>query len=385
MQWTEILNLARAHRDDDVRELALKASSCDTVDMPAVLRQISGQRIARDKIPDWASNDNIVYGPHLAMEQCSSQTTALYKAALVIGDTITDLTGGLGVDFAFMTQGRVGTYVERQQLLCDIARHNFSALRLNATVVNGDAADYLNGMSHVDTLYIDPARRDNAGNRVFALADCTPDVTSLAHTMLLKARRVIIKLSPMLDHRAAVAALPCVSQVHILSTRNECKELILVLDRDYNGDVTVHCVNDDQRQTFVLGQENITATVWNETTPSHLYEPNASIMQAGSCNLLASELDLSVVSHFSHLLVGDRLVPGFPGRTFAVDDVGSMNKKELRRFMQGITQANVITRNFPLRAAQLARRLKVSDGGDTYILATTTASARHILFKAHRL
>ncbi len=387
MQWNEILEFAREHRDDDLTKLALRASSFPDVDMTLVLQQLAGWRIAQAKQPLWAGTPGIVYGPQLAMEQCSSQATALYKAALVQGDSLCDLTGGLGVDFAFMAAGRHGTYVERQEHLCDIARHNFAVLGLDAEVINGDGTRYLETMPLVDTIYIDPARRDKAGNRVFALGDCTPDVTTLAPLMLEKASTVIIKLSPMLGHRAAVAQLPGVEQVHIVSTRGECKELLLVLKRGHQGDVTMHCVNDDQSMLFTLGEETAaSAPVWDEKgVPQFLYEPNASIMKAGCYNLLAKRLELQLVSADSHLLVGDRAVDNFPGRAFAVQAIGSMNKRELKALMAGISQANVAVRNFPLKAPDLARRLKVKDGGHTFIIGTTTSSGRHVLFKATRL
>lgn len=386
MDWDLILDFAREHRDSDVRALALKVKAFPGIDMPMALQQVAGYRIAVSKLPVWASRDDIIYGPQLSMEQCSSQFTALYKAALVTGNRLVDLTGGLGVDFSFMVAGRKGTYVERQEHLCDIARHNFKALDLDATVVCGDGVEYLQAMDAVDTIYIDPARRDKAGNRVFALGDCTPDVTQLAPLMLEKAPTVIIKLSPMLDHRSAVAQLPGVEQVHIVSVHGECKELLLVLKRGYAGAVTVHCVNDDEVVQFELGSENVPATLWSDDVkPQYLYEPNASIMKAGCYNVLAQRLGLAVVSPDSHLLVGDQRVDDFPGRAFAIEAVGTMNKKELKSLLAGLKQANVAVRNFPLKANELAKRLKLKDGGNTYIFGTTTTGGKHLLIRAHRL
>lgn len=386
MDWELILDFAREHRNSDVRTLALKVKAFPGIDMPMALQQIAGYRIAVNKLPLWASRDDIIYGPQLSMEQCSSQVTALYKAALVTGNSIVDLTGGLGVDFSYMAAGRKGTYVERQEHLCDIARHNFKALDLDASVVCGDGVDYLQTMAPVDTIYIDPARRDKAGNRVFALSDCTPDVTMLAPLMLEKAPTAIIKLSPMLDHRSAVAQLPGVEQVHIVSTHGECKELLLVLKRGYTGSVAVHCVNDHESMQFELGSENVAATLWSDDVqPQYLYEPNASIMKAGCYNLLAQRLGLAVVSPDSHLLVGDELVENFPGRAFKVEAVGTMNKKELKSLLGNLNQANVAVRNFPIKANELAKRLKLKDGGNTYIFGTTTTGGKHLLIKAHRL
>lgn len=386
-EWNDILEFARKHRNDDVNTLALKARAYPDVDMTLALQQIAGYRIAVDKLPLWAATDGIIYAPQLSMEQCSSQVTAQYKARLVDGDSMVDLTGGLGVDFSFMARERASaTYIERQEHLCEIARHNFKVLGLNAQVVNGDGVEYLESMQPVDTIYIDPARRDKAGNRVFALSDCTPDVSQIASLMLKKSSTVIIKLSPMLDHRSVALALPCVQQLHIVSTRGECKELLVVLKRDYAGEVMVHCVNDDETMEFALGSEKNIAPTWNEnSTPQFIFEPNASIMKAGAYNLLANKLGLSVVSVDSHLLVGDECDGNFPGRTFAVEAITTMNKKDVKQLMAGIDSANVAVRNFPLKAPELAKRLKVKDGGNMFIIGTTTTSGKHILIKAKRL
>ena len=354
--------------------------------MAVAIQQIAGRQAACTKLPSWAAIDGIVYPPHLSMEQCSSEQTARYKAALVKGRTLTDLTGGLGVDFAFMARGlEHATYVERQPHLCEMARHNLPLLGLpEAEVVCGDGVEYLKHMAEVDTLYLDPARRDAAGNRVYGLADCTPDVSAIAPTLLSKPRTVIIKLSPMLDLQQALRQLPHVEQVHIVAVRGECKELLVVMRRDHDGDVAVYCVNDDQSFHYTLGQEGSSAPIWDETLPPQglwLYEPNAAIMKAGCHDLLTTRLGLQVVSHDSHLMVVDHRVDDFPGRVFSIEAISSMNKRELKALLQGITHANVAVRNFPLRAPDLTRRLKVKDGGDCYLFGTTTATKKHIIIK----
>ena len=374
------------HADDDVRQLALQSSRWPDVDMTVALQQIAGRQVARTKVPSWAAIDGIVYPPHLSLEQCSSEKTARYKAALVEGCSLTDLTGGLGVDFAFMAQGLDhATYVERQPHLCEMARHNLPLLGLpEAQVVCGDGVEHLKHMNEVDTLYLDPARRDAAGNRVYGLADCTPDVSVLAPDLLSKAHTVIIKLSPMLDLHQALRQLPHVEQAHIVAVHGECKEMLVVMRRGHNGDVAVHCVNDEQSFHYTLGQEGASAPIWDETLPMQglwLYEPNAAIMKAGCHDLVAARLGLQVMSHDSHLMVADHLIENFPGRVFRIDTISTMNKRELKALLQGITHANVAVRNFPLRAPDLARRLKVKDGGDCYLFGTTTATKKHIIIK----
>ena len=392
-RWRSIQAFARAHAHDDVRRLALQASKYPQIDMPLALDQIVGRRLAATKLPQWAANADIIFPPHLAMEQCSSQATALYKAALVLGDSLVDLTGGFGVDFTFMAQRcAAATYVEQQPNLCAIVRHNCDVLGLNhATIINDDGTRYLETLNRVDTIYIDPARRDKAGSRVFRLEDCTPDVTVLAPVMLARARRIIIKLSPMLDVSQAVDSLPNVAQVHILSVAGECKELLLVLEPGHDGATMIHCVNDDTDFTYPLGTSAPQPAMWNGTLGDtlYLYEPNASLMKAGCHALLAQHYGVMLAGHDSHLCMSHRRVPDFPGREFVVDTSTTLNKRDLKTALAGITHANVAVRNFPLSAPALAQRLRLRDGGDTYIFGTTispapTAKPTHILLICHK-
>ena len=392
-RWQAVTAFARAHAHDDVRQLALEADRYPDVDLPCALDQIAARRIAATKLPLWADNPNLIFPPRLAMEQCSSQVTAMYKTALVSGDSLVDLTGGFGVDFAFMaSRCKRATYVEIQPALCAIVHHNCEVLGLtHARVINDDGTRYLETMEPADTIYIDPARRDKAGNRVFRLADCTPDVTALAPAMLARARRVIIKLSPMLDVSQAVASLPNVAQVHILSVAGECKELLLVLEPGHSGATMVHCVNDGTDFTYEFGASAPSPALWDGTpgAPLYLYEPNVSLMKAGCHALLAERYGVLLAGRDSHLCVSRQRVPDFPGREFVIDAVTTLNKRDLKAALAGITHANVAVRNFPLSAPALAQRLRLRDGGDTYIFGTTvspTPAAKHdhILLICHK-
>ncbi|NEG77527.1 THUMP-like domain-containing protein [Bifidobacterium avesanii] len=408
-----------AHRDEDVRELALRPGRTDGVDLPFALDQIAGRARARTKLPEWAACEGIVYPPHLAMEQCSSQFTARYKARLAerllaargadaaggTGGTLVDLTGGFGVDFSYMARafGRA-VYVERQDNLCELARHNMAALGLeHVRIVHGDAVEYLDGLPDdaASMVFADPARRDEHGSRTYAIADCTPDVLALKDRLLAVAPVAMVKLSPMLDWRKTVADFSgAVSEVHIVSTGNECKELLVVLRRRPTDadDVWVVCVNDGQRLEYALGEENDGKSAAAEPVPgsqpapkgtdvrTYLYEPNASIMKAGCFALLSRLFPVAQVAPNSHLYVGvgDEGDGGpaadFPGRTFAVDAVTTMNKRELRAALAGIDRANVAVRNFPLAVAQLRKKLKLRDGGDRYLFATTRADGAHVIY-----
>lgn len=445
----------RQHQDDDVRQLAFLGPKYPEVDLPFALDQIRGRQMARTKLPRWAAMDGILYPPHISMEQCSSEQTAVYKAELAArllhlsalndskgknddtskiceftakdavapkfakneGTCFVDLTGGFGVDFSYIA-ARLGVksmYVERQAHLCEAAKENFERLGLkNAIVKNGDGVEVLHSFAtradHPDSshgkhplglIFIDPARRDDAGNKVVSLQDCTPDVTLLQDEMVDKADYVIIKLSPMLDWHRAVNELKHVSEVHIVSTGNECKELLLVLSAKENTPLRVFCVNDGQvfefaepNEAFVsivkaeelegagkLGViEKLGTTEMQEAVENcYLYEPNASLMKAGCFGAISERYGVKMLAKNSHLFVSDELVADFPGRSFCIKAISTFNKKELKRHLAGISKANVATRNFPLSVVELRKRLKLKDGGDTYIFATTLSDESKVL------
>lgn len=491
---TEIMNQAtldfiRQHQDDDVRQLAFLGSKYPEVDMPFALDQIRGRKMARVKLPRWASIDGIIYPPHISMEQCSSEQTALYKAELaarllglspsssengeekekesenasnlhlseicefaakgavdsefakneatckkqqilteskenvneIKGKThggdfseetgFVDLTGGFGVDFSYIASrlGVKSMYVERQAHLCEAAKENFGRLGLkNAIVKNGDGIEVLHSFASkkeaaasdslgitedqsqsllktnlgLKLIFIDPARRDDAGNKVVSLKDCTPDVTLLQEEMLSKADYVIIKLSPMLDWHRAVSELNCVQEVHIISVNNECKELLLVLSARNMGNLRIYCVND--AQSFVCEESDMESSSvkiapFTLEEMQYLYEPNASLMKAGCFGVLSGRYDARMLSKNSHLFVSMAPIEAFPGRSFCIIAISSFNKKELKRHLSGITKANIATRNFPLSVAELRKRLKLKDGGETYIFATTLSDESHVL------
>lgn len=426
------IDFIRQHQDEDVRQLAFLGSKNSDVDMPFALDQIRGRQMARTKLPRWAGLDGIIYPPHISMEQCSSEVTAIYKAELAArllnpeicefatkgtvvpkftknDDTLgkqenvsfLDMTGGFGVDFSYIAAqlGVNSMYVERQAHLCEAAKENFERLGLkNAIVKNGDGVEVLHGFSTCDAdsqiskemplrlIFIDPARRDDAGNKVVSLQDCTPDVTLLQDEMLEKSDFVIIKLSPMLDWHRAVSELKCVREVHIVSTGNECKELLLVLSaQSKETSLEVYCVNDNQVVHYDIEDTSAANVAGDVSSMEYLYEPNASLMKAGSFGVLSSRYGMKMLAQNSHLFVCDKLVKNFPGRSFRIKAVSSFNKKELKRQLSGITKANIATRNFPLSVAELRKRLKLKDGGDTYIFASTLSDESHVLLICGKL
>lgn len=434
------------YREKDTRQLALQSARFPDVDMPYALDQIKGWQTARRKLPTWAACDGIVYPPHLSMEQCSSEPTAQYKLNLAMewarrvdhASRMTDLTGGFGVDFSFTSCAFASaTYVERNAQLCSMVEHNLPLLGIdNAKVVCADAVDYLSTLDMQTMIFLDPARRDQHGAKTVMLADCTPDVVQLLPQLLKKSRFTMLKLSPMLDWHKAVEDLQgTVREVHIVSVGGECKELLLVLSEEIESELKVFCADleagggsgeaglsggssrSSGSSSFSLSSEpsfprtpSSPSAPSHPSTPSHaslfvyapgasrpapnsqlptqnskfLHEPNASIMKAGCFDELAAAYGVSPVSRNSHLFLSAEPVDGFPGRSFSIERITTLNKRELRQALAGIEKANIATRNFPLSVAELRKRLKLKDGGDVYIFATTTAEDEHLLLISHK-
>ena len=392
MKLNEVtIEFIKEHATDDPSKLALQAKKYPDVDMPFVITQIVGKRVAKEKIPFWGNTDGLIYPRHISLEQCSSEATAKYKASLVKGDTLLDMTGGLGIDCAFLSANfQKAVYVERQRELCDIASFNFPLLGLShIEVINGDGVEYLSQVEKADWLFIDPARRDNQGGKTVAIADCEPNVAEISELLVSKAREVLIKLSPMLDLSLALRDLSFAREVHVVSVANECKELLVILSKEKETDkMPIHCVNilkngELQIYSFEKEDEQNGCNYSNEVG-HYLYEPNASILKAGAYKSITNSYQLKKLHPNSHLYTSDKLISDFPGRKFECEAVFSLNKKELKANIGNIKQANITVRNFPSSVAELRKRLKLMDGGDTYLFATTLADDQKVIVKCHK-
>ena len=380
------LEFIRIHANEDVRQLAFLGKKLPEVDMAYALDQIAGRQKARTKIPSWAAIDGIVYPPHISMEQCSSEQTARYKAQIAgKGAKMADLTAGFGVDMAFMSDGfKEAVHVEQQPQLCAISSENYKRLGMHhIQVVCSDGVEYLHQMEHADLIFIDPARRNQHGGRTYGIADCTPNVLEIIDEMLEKSNRVMIKLSPMLDWQKAVSDVGHVSEVHIVSVGNECKELLLIVEKT-EAPLKICCINDDSIFSYTLNDE-IGDFCEKPTSPAYLYEPNASVMKAGCFDLISKRFGISQPDANSHLFISDKAIENFPGRGFVIDRICTMNKRELKEALTGIDKANIATRNFPLSVADLRKRLKLKDGGEVYIFATTDAKKGHLLMVCRKI
>ena len=388
---SETLRFIEENARADVRSLALQAKKYPQVDMAMAVVQIAGRQIAEAKVPSWYHTKGLLYPKHLSMEQCSSEATAIYKADLVEGETFADLTGGFGIDCSFLSRKfRKADYVERQAELCELAKHNFPLLGLNIGVHNEDGVEYLKQMQPVDCLFLDPARRDGHGGKTVAIADCEPDVSALEDLLVEKAKKVMVKLSPMLDLSLALKHLKYVREVHIVSVNNECKELLLILQKESaSSDITIHCehiVNASEHQSFSFTQEQERTSDCPLATEvgAYLYEPNASILKAGAYRSLTQTYACKKLHASSHLYTSEQFVEDFPGRRFKVEAVSGFGKKELKEFLQGMEKANLTIRNFPSSVADLRKRLKLKEGGEDYVFATTLADESKVMIKCRK-
>ena len=392
---TETIRFIEENLRADVRSLALQAKKYPKVDMAMAVVQIAGRQIAEAKVPTWYRTEGLLYPKHLSMEQCSSEATAIYKAGLVEGETFADLTGGFGIDCSFLSRKfKKADYVERQAELCELAKHNFPLLGLNIDVHNEDGVEYLKRMQPVDCLFLDPARRDGHGGKTVAISDCEPDVSALEELLVEKARKVMVKLSPMLDLSLALKDLKHVCEVHIVSTDNECKELLLILQKETaSTEVSIHCINSlgalngyriYQEYAFTQEQERTSDCPLTHEVEAYLYEPNASIMKAGAYRSLTQAYPVKKLHPSSHLYVSPHFIEDFPGRKFQVEAVSGFGKKELKTFLQGMEKANLTIRNFPSSVAELRKRLKLKEGGDDYLFATTLADESKVIIKCKK-
>ena len=350
------------------------------------LQQVEGRERTADKLPTFAAIDDWWYPVRLSCEQCSSELAARYKASLCSvspqdglssvrhSRSLLDLTGGYGVDTFFLSEAFNHTdYVEQNAELCRIAAHNFSLPFREGTGVgsismhNTTAEEFLQTASHYDLIFLDPARRDSHGGKVFRLEDCTPNVVELLPTLLAHLTpngRLLLKLSPMLDISQAVKSLSTVNwDIHVVAIKNEVKEVLLLSGG--SGQITaIDLEKKDQAFVFTREEESQTVSLpYREGlgVGSFLYEPNAAILKAGAYKLVAQRFRLHKLDVNTHLYTSDTLIENYPGRVWQI--TGQMTNGKC-----SISNANVIVRNYPLTAEQLKKKLKLKDGGNRYII-----------------
>ena len=390
-----LMAFIQAHLSDDPDRLLLSASRYPEIDMPFVVAQITARRQIKEKLPTWYQQEQLLFPAKIAAEQCSSEQTALYKQQLVTEeDTLCDLTGGLGIDsYYFSRRVKQVYYIERFPSYCEVARANMATLGArNVVVLEGDSTQWLDQLPAIDVFYVDPARRGEGNKRMFALSDCEPDLTQLLPRLLAKAPRVIAKLSPMADLRQTLALLPTTQAIHILSVKNECKELLFVIGREpRESAVPIHCVHltkqaaSDECFVCSLEAEQQAASHLATTLRRYLYEPNASVLKAGAFKQVACQFPVEKLQVSSHLYTSDHYLDRFPGRRFEVDEVIPFHSKSCKQLAGQSLQANVTTRNFPLTVEALRKKCRIREGGEIYLFATTGPKEEKLLIRTHKV
>ena len=377
----------RENLNADVPTLALKKAPVGT-DVSLALRQIAARQLLQKKVPQWADNEDMFFPAHLSLEQCSSEAAAKYKASLLQGHSLADLTGGLGVDTYYLSQRFQQTdYVEQQAELCDLARHNFAVLNANIQVWNETAEVYVKRCEPKDCIFLDPARRDEHGHKTVSIADCTPDVTAMQDLLLEKAPTVMVKLSPMLDISKALEELRHVKEVHVVAVANECKELDFIMERGFQGEPQLVCVNLLTHQPevrFRQEEESRCQGHLADSVSNYLYEPNPAVMKAGCYKLLTERYGVCKLHKNSNLYTSERLVSDFPGRIFEVDGWAPFNKKVKQVLLSDVEKASIAVRNFSLTVAELRKALKIGDGDETYLFATTLKGESKVLIRTKK-
>ncbi|WP_179354388.1 class I SAM-dependent methyltransferase [Winogradskyella vidalii] len=385
---TDIQEFISTHINSDTSLLMLKGIPFKTVDPKLIIEQIEAKKRCEKKLPSWFNTENIYFPNKLNIEQTSSETTAEYKANLISGNTIIDLTGGFGVDaYYFSKQVNKVTHCEINTKLSELVQHNFDVLKAsNITCLNENGIEALKRLNQpFDWIYIDPSRRDQSKQKVFLLADCEPNIETHQNLFLHYAKNVMIKTSPLLDLTATLLDLAYVREIHVVALNNEVKELLWVLERNYEGKVIIKTVNlqknHSQHFEFTIGEEPEALVKYSKPL-TYLYEPNSAILKSGGFNSVSAILNLNKLHKHSHLYTSEALLE-FPGRRFKIEKILPFNKKIFSK--EKITKANITTRNFPLSVQDIRKKLKVKDGGTTYLFFTTTYDEAKIVLVCSKI
>lgn len=391
----KIWDFVQEHRNSDVVKLLLGRQTLFGDELKVAVRQIEGYQYALRKLPKWSKVERLVYPIHISLEQCSSELTAQYKASIIPeGKHLIDLTGGFGVDCFFLSQKfESSTYVEQNTVLFEVVANNYKLLEMvQTTCVNADSASFLKDTTPVDCIFIDPARRGKGGGKLVSIADCEPNVIDLMPLLKEKTRYLFVKLSPMLDISKALSELTHVTDIHIVSVDNECKELLLLFDFKTKEvfEPIVHCVNlrNGESQvglSFYMSEERSVNALQALELGNYLYEPNASVLKGGAFNLVAVKTETKKLHVNSHLYTSEELVADFPGRSFRVVNTYQFDKKSIKKLKTAVQKANIAIRNFPSTVDTLRKKLQLQDGGDNYLFATTLSDGQKILIHCHKI
>ncbi|MFZ0595607.1 MAG: class I SAM-dependent methyltransferase [Flavobacterium sp.] len=371
-----------------ITKLALQKNPFPEMDWILILNQIEAKSKAKEKLPTWFLTENIIYPGKISVEQTSSEKTAAYKASLISGETLIDLTGGFGVDdYYFSKKFKNIAHCEINEDLSAIVKHNFEQLKVtNCTFYADDSTNVLNEPNQKwDWIYIDPSRRNDAKGKVFMLKDCLPNIPDLLDFYFEKASSILIKTAPLLDISAGLSELKFVKNIHIIALENEVKELLFEIHDHYSGDIAIKTANivKDKTETFefILGDDSLFASY--HLPQRYIYEPNSAIMKSGGFDEVSAIFDINKLHKHSHLYTSDALID-FPGRRFEVTKVIPYSKNEMKTELAN-QQANVTTRNFPDTVENIRKKWKIKNGGNLYCFFTTDKNENKIVLICRKI
>lgn len=383
----EVQNYIYEHLNSDVSKILFKGTNFQSVSTPEVVEQIAAKKKSKEKLPTWFSTKNIYYPNKLNIEQTSSETTAKYKADLISGSSIIDLTGGFGVDsYYFSKKSSQVVHCEINKNLSEIASHNFEVLEAsNIETIAENGIDYLmKSDQNFDCIYIDPSRRNDAKGKVFLLKDCLPNVPENIEFLFEKSTVILIKNSPILDITSAINELKYVKEIHVVAVHNEVKELLYILEKNYKNSIEIKTINilKNKNQLFDFKLDTDKNSTFS-LVKKYVYEPNASIMKSGGFNEVSAQFKIDKLHQNSHLYTSEKLI-NFPGRRFEVLHTIPFDKKQLKKLIPS-GKANITTRNFPQTVAQIRKKTGLKDGGEIYLFFTTDINNKHLVIVCQKI
>ncbi|PQA91942.1 methyltransferase [Chryseobacterium shigense] len=371
----EVQDYINANLTTDLHALLLKKSPFPDVSMLEIVQQIKGKQTAQKKFP-FLLKEGIIFPPQLNLEQASSEKTAEYKSQILTGNKLIDLTSGFGIDAFYLSQNfNEVTLVEQNQPLLNVVKHNWTVLGRKATFIHQNLEDFLQAnKDYFNSIYLDPARRDSNKNKVFLLEDLSPDILEIREKLLDSADQVVIKLSPLIDLKYLVSALPGIFRIEIIAVKNDVKEVVIFLSKEKKAGILVNCINLESGETvftFTFGEEESAQAGYSEPE-KFIYIPNNSILKAGIFNLISERFGLNKLHPNTHLYTSGQKINDFPGRVFSMETIESKQIKKKEQF-------NIISKNYPLKPEDIKKKYAIKDGGKDYLIFTQSKKGKIIL------
>ena len=383
----EVQDFINANLNSNVSKLALKKNPFPEISYTEIIEQIAAKQKAKLKLPTWFTTKNILYPSKTSVEQTSSEKTAKYKASLVNGDTLIDLSGGFGIDdFYFAKSFNKVIHCEINEDLSQIVQHNYKQLNtLNIECLTGNSTDILKELNQkFDCIYVDPSRRNDQKGKVFMLKDCEPNVPKLLDFYFTFSNKIIIKTAPILDIQAGLSELKFVKNIHIVALENEVKELLWEIEFGFTGEISIVTINIEkeniQKSKILINDDSYSKY---SLPQNYLYEPNASLLKSGKFESIGILFNVNKLHQHSHLFTSENLVD-FQGRRFKIVNSFPFDKETGKNYLLK-QKMNIATRNFPLKPEEIKKKFKIVDGGTVFAFFTTNIENQKIILFCEKI